>query len=368
MTSRRPSPTHLLRSVRSAAVLVLGLLAVLLLSAVPAQAAPAGQPAAAPSPIQARYASSGGPSGPLGAAVTGETCGLVRSGCYQHFTGGSIYWSPTTDARIVTGPVRDRWAATGWENGLGYPTRDTFCGLRGGGCGQHFQFGSIYWSPATGAVRLSSVVLDRWAATGWENGPLGYPTTELFCGLRDGGCGQHFQGGSIYRTPAGGAFVVGTVTRDRWAATGWENGPLGYPTRDTFCGLRDNGCGQHFEGGSIYRSATTPATVVGLATRDRWAAQGWENGELGYPTRDTFCGLRDDGCGQHFQGGSVYRSASTPVVVVPAVFWDAWGAQGWENGRLGYPTGETFPYRGTLAQSFQGGTLNRLADGRVVGG
>ena len=161
---------------------------------------------------------------------------------------------------------------------------------------------------------MSSVVLEKWASTGWENGVLGYPTTELFCGLPDGGCGQHFQGGSIYSTPAGGPVVVRTAIRDRWAAQGWERGPLGYPTSDTFCGLRDGGCGQHF------------------------------------------------------QGGSVYRFASTPAVVVPTVFRDVWAAQGWENGQLGYPTGETFDYRGMLAQSFQGGTLVRLADGRVVRG
>ncbi|GAB4081152.1 hypothetical protein GCU67_06190 [Modestobacter muralis] len=323
MTSSAPGGPHLLRRARAAATLVLGLLAVLLLSTAPAQAAPPGAPTASLvtptiadlSPIRLAYHRSGASSGPLGAQVSGEICGLVRSGCYQHYTGGSIYWSPTTGAVIVLNQVRDRWAAQGWERGaLGYPISGTFCGLRDGGCGEHFEGGSVYWSPATGARQVAGVVRDRWSATGWESGQLGYPTSELFCGLRDGGCGQHFQGGSIYWTPAGGPVVVTTAVRDRWAAQGWENGPLGYPTRDTFCGLRGNGCGQHF------------------------------------------------------QGGSVYRSASTPTVVVPVVFRDAWAAQGWENGPLGYPTGETFDYRGMLAQSFQGGTLVRLADGRVVRG
>ncbi|WP_198598040.1 hypothetical protein [Blastococcus atacamensis] len=35
---------------------------------------------------------------------------------------------------------------------------DEVCGLRGGGCAQGFQSGSIHWSPATGArVTLGAI-------------------------------------------------------------------------------------------------------------------------------------------------------------------------------------------------------------------
>ena len=90
--------------------------------------------------------------GRLGAATTGFHCGIRDNGCFQHYANGSIYWTPGTGARAVIVEIRDQWAATGWELGvLGYPTSDSSCGLVGGGCFQEFQGGSVYWSPATGA-------------------------------------------------------------------------------------------------------------------------------------------------------------------------------------------------------------------------
>jgi uncharacterized protein with LGFP repeats len=42
---------------------------------------------------------------------------------------------------------------------------------------------------------------------------------------------------------------------------------------------------------------------------------------------------------------------------VRAQFRDAWARQGWEHGRLGYPTSEVYAVRGGQAQRFQHGTI-----------
>jgi uncharacterized protein with LGFP repeats len=69
------------------------------------------------------------------------------------------------------------------------------CGLRGGGCYQLFQGGSIYWSPATGGHVVLGAIRDTWAGQGSENGRLGYPISgETFSG---GAYRQTFQGGTI---------------------------------------------------------------------------------------------------------------------------------------------------------------------------
>jgi uncharacterized protein with LGFP repeats len=303
-------------------------------------------------PMWTEYAATGWENG-LGYPIADQFCGLVNGGCGQHFQNGSIYWSPTTGAHAVVTSSRDAWAAHGWELGFGYPTSDQFCGLRGGGCGQLFQFGSTYWSPVTRAAGVTGAIRDEYAATGWEN-VLGYPTTDHFCGLRDGGCGQHFQNGSIYWSPATGAHKVDGAIRDKWAALGWENG-LGYPLTDEFCGLMNAGCGQHFQYGSIYWSPATGAHKVDGAIRDGWAASGWEH--FGYPTSDEFCGLRGGGCGQHFGFSSIYWSPATGAHGTSGGIRDQWARRGWENGRLGYPTGDVTLSRGIYSQSFQGGRL-----------
>ncbi|MCF6737738.1 LGFP repeat-containing protein, partial [Blastococcus sp. KM273129] len=236
----------------------------------------------------------------------------------------------------------DRWAAAGWERGaLGYPVGDTTCGLRDGGCFQHFQGGSVYWSPGTGARVLSVEIRDRWGAAGWENGALGFPVSDVGS-LKDGGRFVHFQGGSIYWSPATGARIVSGVVRDRWAAAGWENGPLGFPVSDVTA-LADGGAFAHFQGGSVYWSSGTGARVLLAPVRDAWLAAGGDAGDLGMPVADA--ASTPDGLAQYgrFAGGAVYLHAALGGHVVPGAVVEAWDAAGGIDGVLGYPTSDAVP-------------------------
>ncbi|MGY1715133.1 reprolysin-like metallopeptidase [Geodermatophilus sp. SYSU D01106] len=318
--------------------------------------------------VYGRWAAQGWENGPLGYPTTDVTVLSRDGGRFAHFQGGSIYWSAGTGARILSGPVRDRWAAQGWENGpLGYPTTDVTVLSRDGGRLAHFQGGSIYWSAGTGARILTGEVYGRWAAQGWENGPLGYPTTDVTVLSRDGGRFAHFQGGSIYWSAGTGARILSGPVRDRWAAQGWENGPLGYPTTDVTALSRDGGRLAHFQGGSIYWSAGTGARILTGEVYGRWAAQGWEWGGLAYPSTDVICGLRDGGCFAHFQGGSIYWSPATGARLLTPRIRDAWAAGGWERGALGYPVTDAVAQpRGSERADFQNGSITVDTGGRVT--
>jgi uncharacterized protein with LGFP repeats len=64
----------------------------------------------------------GGVHSMLGYPTTNETTTSSGVGRYNHFQHGSIYWTPKTDAHEVYGPIRERWAELRWEQGvLGYP-------------------------------------------------------------------------------------------------------------------------------------------------------------------------------------------------------------------------------------------------------
>ena len=387
------------------------------------------EPAAAPPaphPVEALHQALGGDAGPVGPARAGLYCGLPAGGCSRAYAHAVISWSPGSGAHVVLGAIGQRWAQQGWETGrLGYPVGDEACGLRDGGCFQSFQGGAVYWSPASGphvvlgsigqrwgqqgwtAGRLrlpgrqrglrsprrrllpavpgravywspaagAHVVLgaigQRWAQQGWESGRLGYPVGSEVCGLRDGGCFQPFQGGPVYWSPGSGAHVVLGAIGQRWAQQGWESGRLGYPVGGEVCGLRDGGCFQPFQGGSLYWSPGSGAQVVLGAIGVRWAQQGWESGSLGYPVGGEVCGLRDGGCFQPFQGGAVYWSPASgahPVGGIGAALHGAWGGQGWESGRLGYPVEgpRIAARRGVVVeQRFQGGLMAVDSRGRV---
>ena len=249
-------------------------------------------------------------------------------------------------------PLRSLYATLGGTSSwLGTPLTGAIP-LRDGGVVQRFAGGLGYSSPATGATAIRGAIADRYGRAGWENGFLGYPTTSDT--PLAGGAVVHFQGGSIYWSPATGAQVVKGADRDLWASLGWEQSWLGYPSSEEIP-IRAGGTVQRFTGGLVYRSPATGTRALGGPVLDRYARTGWENGFLGYPTTSV-TPLRG-GSFAAFQGGSVYASPATGPQVVRGALRDAWGRLGWEGGRLGYPRGEERAVTGGLRQDFTGGTL-----------
>src|SRR5690242_7932231 len=109
------------------------------------------------SAIDDKYLSLGGAGGFLGQPVD-EGAGDQEMptangrGRTWDFQGGSIYWSPQTGAHEVHGAIRLKWAALGGEGRfLGFPVTDETGTPDGHGRFNHFQGGSIYWTPETGA-------------------------------------------------------------------------------------------------------------------------------------------------------------------------------------------------------------------------
>jgi uncharacterized protein with LGFP repeats len=91
--------------------------------------------------------------------VSDETTTPDGIGRYNHFQGGSIYWTPQTGAHEVHGFIRNKWAFLRWERGrLKYPTSDEF--QDGPYRRSNFQGGYIRWSEKTGAVVTYSVKID----------------------------------------------------------------------------------------------------------------------------------------------------------------------------------------------------------------
>ena len=312
------------------------------------------------SPIEQKHTALGGPTGPLGAPTSDEVCGLPGDGCRQTFGNGSIYWSPDTGAHTVTGSVRQRWLVglAGPGGVLGYPTSDTVCAPSTADCSQDFERGSLFGSASTPMAMLTGPIRDRFVADGGRDGAVGLPTSDTFCGLRGGGCGQHFQRGSLYWSPATGARRVSGAVLTRWGQLGWEVGALGYPTGDPVCGLPNDGCTQTFQGGSLVSSSTTGVRVARGVMLARWVAMGRGSSSLGYPTSDEMCGLAGGGCFQRFQSGTMYWSPATGARRVFGAVLTRWGQLGWEVGALGYPTGDPVcGASGRCAQAFQRGSL-----------
>ena len=310
--------------------------------------------------VYRRFSAQGYEGGPLGWPTidTSPTAGGV--GRWQSFAGGTVYWSAASGARVMSGPIYDRFVRTGYEGGpLGWPTSDVLPTGGRDGTYQTYQRGAVYWSPTRGAKAIEGAVLQRWAGQGHEAGPLGWPTGDSLPTEGDSGLWQSFSGGTVYWSAASGARVMSGPIYDRFVRTGWEKSPLGWPTSDVLpTGGRD-GTYQTYQNGAVYWSPSRGAAAVQGPVLQRWAAQGHENGPLGWPTGDTLRTGGGEGLHQRFDKGSMYWSAASGAHALVGSMATAFTAQGWETGPLGYPTAAalpTGPRTGTY-QNFQRGAL-----------
>ena len=76
----------------------------------------------------------------------------------------------------------------------------------------HFQGGSVYWTPGTGAHAVHEDVREAWSAQRWELGTLGYPLSDT-SNVGSAGMSNLFQGGRVDWTRTGGAKTVRTMTK-----------------------------------------------------------------------------------------------------------------------------------------------------------
>ncbi|XMG35186.1 trypsin-like serine protease [Amycolatopsis bartoniae] len=320
------------------------------------------------SPILARYLDLGGPSSFLGNAIGSEFAAAGGTG--QNYEHGAIYYSAATGAHIVQDQILAKYLAIGGPAAIGFPVTDQNTTPDGIGRYNHFGFtdpagdASIYWTPTTGAHEINGAIRGKWAALGWETG-LGYPTTDetAVTGI-DGSAGRYndfslADTASIYWSTNSGAHEIRGDIRKKWLALGGAP-KLNFPSTDE--SITPDGIGRynhfnHPDGASVYWTPSTGAHEIQGAIRTKWAAMGWETGP-GYPTTDESITPDTIGRYNHFTNStSIYWSPSSGVHSVAGTIRDRWASLGWEAGRLGYPTSDEYSITGGRRSDFQHGYI-----------
>ena len=192
------------------------------------------------------------------APLTDELTTADGIGRYNDFPvpGASVYWTPGTGAHLVYGDIAALWRATGAERGPnGYPRTDELPTPDGRGRYNDFSDGGVYWLPGVGAHSVHGSIYGAWAGTGYERGLLGFPLTSESTTPDGVGRYNHFEGGSVYWTPRTGAHEVHGAILGRWRELGWERSWLGYPTSDEYA--VPGGRRSDFQGGSLRWDAAT---------------------------------------------------------------------------------------------------------------
>lgn len=222
--------------------------------------------------------------GIIGSCVNNEYDVAGGDGKAQDFRGGTAYWSPETGAQALHGRINARYSELGGASSwLGFPTTGEMTTPDGVGRYVHFENGSIYWTPQTGAHAIPGDMFNAWGELRWEGGDLGYPVAEAV--ETGGGFVQEFQNGYVVRTPDGENHWLRGRIAAKFGELGTVTPELGFPTSDE--NLVNGGAFQEFENGNIYWSPQTGANVIRYgAIFDTWGDNGFEQGEYGFPVAD----------------------------------------------------------------------------------
>ncbi|MFH5208550.1 alpha/beta hydrolase-fold protein [Antrihabitans spumae] len=223
----------------------------------------------------------------LGDCLTGEY--NVAGGVAQDFRFGRIFYSSTGGTQVVAGRIGGDYEANGGAGGpLGLPISEERGAPDGRGRYQLFERGSIYFTPQTGAHAIRGSILDEWSKQGYEGGPLGYPVAEEVKTPNKDGVVQGFEIGAMYYSPNNGTHRVQGMIMGKYGALGYEDSWLGFP-KGSEQSVKDFGKFNEFEGGNIYWSPLSGAWAIKNGPIfDAWKSVGYENGKLGFPTGDQF--------------------------------------------------------------------------------
>lgn len=288
--------------------------------------------------IAALYASLGGAGGTLGAQISDVSCFNSFRDCGVVYRAGSIYWSDRAGAFPVYDGIRAAyWNVGGSAGALGAPTSGPIAiSANGGGTGQVFEKGSIYSSPATGAFPVFEPIRSGYFQKDGAGGSLGWPTASQICGAKAVGCTQSFQNGYVASPSAGTAWFVTGGMATAYRDSGGVSGSLGLvASAESPIAGNGGGTGQAFVSGSLFSSAAGLFAVTG-PTRAAYFGLGGATGSLGWPTTASQCG-GSGVCLQSFQSGHVVANPAGQTAILDGAIGAIYNASGGLNGFLGKP-------------------------------
>lgn len=221
--------------------------------------------------------------------------------------------TPKPPQYVIKGAIKTYYDKNGGEKKFGKAKQNERKLSNPAGWVQTFEKGHIYYSSKTGARFITNGnFYNKWKSQRWEKGRLGFPTSDQRAmGNAKHAQYQNFQGGTIISYSKGTYILWGGIG-NKWKKLDWERSYLKLPISDEKCGLKDKGCFQKFEGGSIHWSSKSGShdTKKNSAIQNKWKALKYENGKLGYPTGSEKATSKNV-VKQTFQGGTVAYNKST---------------------------------------------------------
>lgn len=294
----------------------------------------------------------------LGPATTADT--FITGGHSQDFRNGTtMIASSSTGARLLSNAViTNKWKATGSQVGtLKFPTSDPMRSPNGVTY-QNFQSGVVLVGEnGTTAYAITGGTLNAFNTAGGVN-VVGTAKGEAVAS--GSGTVQTFQNGVIAVSSAGAYFVKNGPVLFEWQKFSQQNGPLGYPASNLNYG--PNGATfQKFVRGVITSGQFGTYPIYG-PIGDKYTQLGGTpvlGGAKGYEQP------RFNGTIQSFEGGTIASSGYTGQHLIsnPSIL-NVWNSGIGDQLRLPVAASYT-AYDGSVVQKFEGGVVIVQPNGAV---
>lgn len=299
-----------------------------------------------------------------------------NAGKYNDFDHGVIYSTSYGSYVLYHGPIFNHYRDQGFEGGaLGRLVSDETINADGSRVAE-FEGGTVR-AAANGTVttdQTNSAIENRYdsltAAQKTALGAAGSSGKTPASPQGTSGRYRNYEHGVIYTSKLGTFVIMHGAVWDAYAAQGHESGQLGFLTGDYF------GTGTAtFEGGTLTAGSGEDATVVETGTPAAVDAKfgslpGDVQEALGAAGSSGTTPKSPQGTSgryRNYANGVIYTSALGTYVIMHGKLFDKYAALGYESGDLGFLTGD---YTGTDdapgSVTFEGGTLTVDAAGKVT--
>ena len=210
-------------------------------------------------------------------------------------------------------------------------------------------------------------ILATWKSLGAEKSALGVATSNLLSNKYTGIWFQYYTNGAIVGNDKYGYYESRGKIRERWQSLNFESGALGFPTSNILKNPYTGITFQYYTGGAIVGNDKYGYYESRGKIRERWKQLGFESSALGFPTSNIYKNPYTGIVFQNYAGGVIAGNDKYGYWESRGKLRDYWKKNGFESGKMGWPTSNIMTSDKTIYQKYSRGTLYyNTANGRYA--
>ena len=192
--------------------------------------------------------------------------------------------TPTNPNAAIEEKINQQYVALGGANVFGEKVGTLGNNAKTGIYWQDYKNGVVVGNDQYGYYESRGKIRARWQSLGFEGGVLGFPTGNIQTNAKTGIYWQNYTGGVIVGNDKYGYWESRGKIRSRWQSLGFEGGALGFPTSNIQSNSKTGIYWQNYSGGVIVGNDKYGYYESRGKLREYWKRNGFESGKMGFPT------------------------------------------------------------------------------------